>query len=506
MLALDRERDWRPPIVLTEAMRGEGVPSCGRRSRRTARISSSRGSSTSAAGATSPPRCSRSRPSRASSHLERAVADDPELRRLLDEVQARRARPADRRSGDTREGVPHSMATTRQHPRLPEIEQARERLDGRRARHAGLPLRDALAARRPRGVAQGGEPAAHRLVQDPRRVQPDLDADAGAARGGRRRRERRQPRPGGRLGGARGRRPRAHLHAAGRADGEGRRDAQLRRRDRAGRAGVRGGARGGARVRRGDRRDVRPRVRGRGDHRGPGDDRARARRAAARRSRRSSSRSAAAGSRPGSRSRCARCGRGVRIVGVQAAGTLPGGPGYTIADGIAVKQPGELTMSILDRVARRDRRRRRRGDQRGDRAAARALEARRRGRRRRRRRGAAHRQGRRQRHGRVALLSGGNIDATLLISVMRHGLARRRPLPRPAHARRRPSGRAGEAADAARGRAREHRRGRAPARDGRTCPVGDTGVELTLVTRDPAHCDEILSLLAQWGYAATRLA
>src|SRR5436305_6269421 len=40
----------------------------------------------------------------------------------------------------------------------------------------------------------------------------------------------------------------------------------------------------------------------------------------------------------------------VRIVGVQAAGTLPDGPGYTIADGIAVKKSGELTMSILERV------------------------------------------------------------------------------------------------------------------------------------------------------------
>ena len=35
---------------------------------------------------------------------------------------------------------------------------------------------------------------------------------------------------------------------------------------------------------------------------------------------------------------------------MQAAGTLPGGPGFTIADGIAVKKPGELTMSILDDV------------------------------------------------------------------------------------------------------------------------------------------------------------
>src|SRR5436190_7692977 len=38
---------------------------------------------------------------------------------------------------------------------------------------------------------------------------------------------------------------------------------------------------------------------------------------------------------------------GLRLVGVQAAGTRPGGSGFTIADGIAVKEPGELTMGIL---------------------------------------------------------------------------------------------------------------------------------------------------------------
>ena len=38
---------------------------------------------------------------------------------------------------------------------------------------------------------------------------------------------------------------------------------------------------------------------------------------------------------------------GLRLVGVQAAGTRPGGSGYTIADGIAVKEPGEVTMGIL---------------------------------------------------------------------------------------------------------------------------------------------------------------
>jgi hypothetical protein len=36
-------------------------------------------------------------------------------------------------------------------------------------------------------------------------------------------------------------------------------------------------------------------------------------------------------------------------------------------------------------------------------------------------------------------------------------------------------------------------------------PVGDTGVELTLLTRDPAHCDEILATMARLGYPAERL-
>ena len=72
-----------------------------------------------------------------------------------------------------------------------------------------------------------------------------------------------------------------------------------------------------------DRRDVRARLRGRGGDRGPGHDRARARRRAARRRDVRRSRSAAAASRPGSRSRCARCGPDVRIVGVQAGKTRP---------------------------------------------------------------------------------------------------------------------------------------------------------------------------------------
>ena len=35
--------------------------------------------------------------------------------------------------------------------------------------------------------------------------------------------------------------------------------------------------------------------------------------------------------------------------------------------------------------------------------------------------------------------------------------------------------------------------------------MGDTGVELTLLTRDAAHCDEIVAKLGRLGYPAERL-
>ncbi|MGH3000759.1 MAG: ACT domain-containing protein, partial [Gaiellaceae bacterium] len=35
--------------------------------------------------------------------------------------------------------------------------------------------------------------------------------------------------------------------------------------------------------------------------------------------------------------------------------------------------------------------------------------------------------------------------------------------------------------------------------------VGETGVELTLLTRDPAHCDEIVAHLGRWGYPVERV-
>jgi threonine dehydratase len=36
-------------------------------------------------------------------------------------------------------------------------------------------------------------------------------------------------------------------------------------------------------------------------------------------------------------------------------------------------------------------------------------------------------------------------------------------------------------------------------------PVAETGVELTLLTRDPAHCEEILATMGERGYPAERL-
>jgi threonine dehydratase len=192
----------------------------------------------------------------------------------------------------------------------------------------------------------------------------------------------------------------------------------------------------------------------------------------------------------------------LRIVGVQAAGTLPGGPGYTIADGIAVKRPGERTMSILERtlddivsVS----------DEEISEAIVLLLE-----------RTklvvegagavgvAALLSGKAAARGAVVpILSGGNIDATLLISVMRHGLA---AAGRYLVLRTRVPDRPGELAKLltllANDRVNvvevEHQRETGN-------PVGQTGVELTLLTRDSAHCGEIVDNLVRWGYPAERL-
>jgi threonine dehydratase len=195
---------------------------------------------------------------------------------------------------------------------------------------------------------------------------------------------------------------------------------------------------------------------------------------------------------------------GLRIVGVQAAGTRPGGSGYSIADGIAVKEPGEVTMGILgetldDIVAVDDEqiaeaivllaeRTKLVVEGAGAASAAAVLQ------------------------GLVgggsgpvlALLSGGNIDASLMVQVMRRGLAlagrylvvRTRVLDRPGELAKLLDLLAGERVSVVEV---EHQR------EAMGVPVGHTGVELTLLTRDPEHCEQLLEQMRGWGYPVERL-
>ena len=93
VLSLDRERAWKVPIVLTEAHRGENVPELWEKieehrahlereglleERRRRNLAGEVFAVASA---------------RAKALLQQAVADDPELRRLLDEVQSRELDP-----------------------------------------------------------------------------------------------------------------------------------------------------------------------------------------------------------------------------------------------------------------------------------------------------------------------------------------------------------------------------------------------------------------------------
>ena len=187
----------------------------------------------------------------------------------------------------------------------------------------------------------------------------------------------------------------------------------------------------------------------------------------------------------------------VRIIGILCQ------PGYTIADGISVKSRGELASSILDRTL----------DEfvevsdeeisealvlcvertklLVEGAGAVGL--------------AALLAGQVSGSGPVAVvLSGGNIDATTLISVMRHGLTRsgrflamRTLIPdRPGELR--------NVLDlVARGRGNvvsvDHHR------EGRTTSALQTEVELVVSTRDEVHCEELLSALRSSGYTVERL-
>jgi threonine dehydratase len=189
---------------------------------------------------------------------------------------------------------------------------------------------------------------------------------------------------------------------------------------------------------------------------------------------------------------------GLRIVGVQA-----GASGYTIADGIFVKSPGERTMKILDETvdAIVDV-----TDEEISEAIVLLLE-----------RAklvvegagavgvAALLGGRVGGEGPVAIvLSGGNIDPSLLITVMRHGLTR---AGRYLVVRTRVPDRPGElvkllelvAAERVNVVSVEHHR------EGIAVSVAETEVELTLATRDEEHATALLQRMREWGYPVERL-
>jgi threonine dehydratase len=184
---------------------------------------------------------------------------------------------------------------------------------------------------------------------------------------------------------------------------------------------------------------------------------------------------------------------GVRLVGVQAGKTGHG----TIADGIQVKHPGELTMSILDEllddivhveddaIAEAITWMLERSKLVVEGAGAASV--------------AALLRGEAGGSDVCCLLSGGNIDATLLVSVVRHGLTR---AGRYLVLRTRVPDKPGELMKLLelvaeqRGNIVEinHRR------EGFGLDVVETGVELTIVTRDDEHCREVLAALEEHGY------
>jgi threonine dehydratase len=104
----------------------------------------------------------------------------------------------------------------------------------------------------------------------------------------------------------------------------------------------------------------------------------------------------------------------------------------------------------------------------------------------------------------AVLLSGGNIDPTLLIQVMRHGLTR---AGRFLVVRTRLGDRPGElikllqlvAEERANVVSVEHHR------EGMRLPIGQTEVELTLAMRDEEHCAELAETLSERGFPAERL-
>jgi LAO/AO transport system kinase len=93
ILALDRDRDWRPPIVLTEATRGENVPELWQKIAEHRAYLEQSGELDARRRKNLAGEVFAVASARAKQHIERAVQDDPELRRVLDDVQQRRLDP-----------------------------------------------------------------------------------------------------------------------------------------------------------------------------------------------------------------------------------------------------------------------------------------------------------------------------------------------------------------------------------------------------------------------------
>ncbi len=93
ILGLDSEREWKVPIVLTEAMRGDNVDVLWDKLAAHRAFLEERGELDARRRKNLAGEVFAVASSRAKQHLEHAVADDPELRRLLDEVQRRELDP-----------------------------------------------------------------------------------------------------------------------------------------------------------------------------------------------------------------------------------------------------------------------------------------------------------------------------------------------------------------------------------------------------------------------------
>jgi LAO/AO transport system kinase len=93
VLSLDKERAWKPPIVLTEAMRGENVDTLWEKVEAHRAFLEGEGLLEQRRRENLAGEVFAVASARAKAHLERAVADDEALRRLLDEVQSRKLDP-----------------------------------------------------------------------------------------------------------------------------------------------------------------------------------------------------------------------------------------------------------------------------------------------------------------------------------------------------------------------------------------------------------------------------